>query len=192
MSIIAANIYARVVQITQRDTAKFTQEYFNILLLEACNEIALRTGFLRDTDTGTIDSDNQSPAPTDMLSDLSVETFYLGTDVLDPISFEEWRQNVRRGYCVYNGIIYVEPTRGNTKDYTIYYDRTHGAIDVNLEFPDIYQPAIVQLSASKTYGDYEIEDKEEYRRQKFEGELAKLPSPTVNITHGRGSDRHYV
>lgn len=190
MSILAATIYTRVItNITQRDD--YDQAAFNVLLLEACNEIALRTGYLRSTATGSLDADNQATAPTDMLSDSSVETFKLSTDVLDPISFEEWEQNVRYGYSVYNGTIYVNPLRGNNKDYTMYYNRTHEAIGTTLELPDIYQPAIVQLCASKVYGDKEIQDKEEYRRQKFEDELAKLPSVNVGISHGRGSGSYH-
>jgi hypothetical protein len=196
MAILVASIYTRVIGITRRD--EITAEDFNILLLEACNEIALRTGYLRSSQSGTLDADKTDDAPTDMLSDSSVETFKLiGSsidDTLDPISFEEWKQNIRRGYCVYNGKIYVKPTRGNTSDYTIFYNRTHGAITVDgtLEFPDIYQPAIVQLSTSKVYGDKEIEDKEEYRRRKYEDEIDKLPSVNVGISHGRGSGYYNV
>jgi hypothetical protein len=191
MSILSATIYTRVITgITRRDDIDV--EYFNQLLLEACNEIALRTGYLRTVASGDIDSDTgQAAAPTDMLSDSSVETFKLNTRTLDPMSYEEWEQDVRRGYAVYNGTIYVRPTRNADKSYVMHYNRTHGAIGVTLEFPDIYQPAIVQLSASKVYGDKELQDKEDYRRRKFEDELAKLPNVNVGISHGRGSNDYY-
>jgi hypothetical protein len=191
MSILSAYIYKRVITgITRRDDIDV--EYFNGLLLEACNEIALRTGYLRAVAAGDIDSDTgQAVGPTDMLSDSSVETFKLKDRVLDPMSYEEWEQDVKRGYAVYNGTIYVRPTRNADKSYTMYYNRTHEAIGLTLEFPDIYQPAIVQLSASKVYGDKELQDKEEYRRQKFEDELAKLPNVNVGISHGRGSNDYY-
>jgi len=185
MSIAVADIKSRVVQITKRNTSDVTDE----IILEACNEIALRTGILKGSASGTISSGtNTATAPTDMLSDTSVETFYLGTDILDPISFEEWREGKKRGYCVCNGTIYVTPTPNNDKSYTIYYDKTHGALSTNLEFPDIYQPAVVQLVAAKVYEDFEIEDKAEYRQGKYENELIKLPSPQPTIAHGRRSN----
>ena len=189
MAIAAADILTRINQITQRE---LTQAAFNPLLLEACNEIASRTGFLRTSQSGTINAGtNTDTGPTDILSDSAVETFELGTDVLDPISFEEWKQEKSRGYAVYNGTIYVRPTQNNNKSYTMWYYRTHGAIGTNLEFPDIYQAAIVRLAASKVYDDFEIVDKAQYQNNLYENELTKLPNPSVGISHGRGSDAYY-
>lgn len=175
MAIAVADILARVNQITERDLTSIDEQ-----LLEACNEIALRTGALKGAQSGVIlANSNSDTAPTDILSDTAVEAFYLDDEILTAISFEEFKSGKIGGYCIYNGIIYVNNTSDRSRDYTLYYYKRHGVLGTNLEFNDIYKQAIVRLTTAIVYDDYELNDRANYHRALYEQELVKLPRPVT-------------
>lgn len=179
MSIAVSDILARVNQITGRELTTVNEQ-----LLEACNDIALRTGSLKASASGTIAANtNSATAPTDMLADTAVEAFYLDDEILSAISYDEYLEGRIRGYCIYNGTIYVKPSSNEARTYTLNYLKKHAAIGANLEFPDTFKPAILRLTTALVYEDYEMNERAMYQRQLYEAEMVKLPLDlNVSIT----------
>jgi hypothetical protein len=126
------------------------------MILEACREISKRLLCLKTSTTGTLAGDGTSiTAPTDMVdSDSAIEELYLDTNLLDPITFAEWRAGKIDGYCYHNGTIYVIPTSNSSRSYTLYYSTVHGALSTDLEFEDDLKMAVIWLTCKKVYDNY--------------------------------------
>jgi len=183
-NITPAAIMSRINQITRRELTDIDS-----YLTTACRKIALRTGVLKASESGTVSaSTNTATAPSDLLADSCVDVFYLNEEVMDNITFDEWREGKIKGYCVHSGTIYVSPTSDSDRTYTIYYSKQHPDVGDSIEFPDMYEEAIVQLVAALIYGDYEDEERESYRLNRYERELMQLPSP-VMVTQTRKGTR---
>jgi len=175
-SLTSSIIESRVRQITRRDnTSGLTSAGITTFTQEAVREISARLLNLRDEATGTLSAaDNTITAPTDMVkSEAAIDDLYLGDSLLDPITFAEWRAAKIAGYAYRDGTIYVRPTPDNDKSYTLYYSRYHASDVSSLEFVDELKMAVVFFVCMKIYDDYEIHDKAESMRQKYENEMSR-------------------
>lgn len=157
MSIAVSDVRTEVRKITRRDNVTdLTDIHLDVKILESCREIAKRCLCLKSDTTGTLAGDGTSiTAPTDMVkSDSAIEELYLNTNLMDPITFAEWRAGKINGYCYHNGLICVTPTSDNNRSYTLYYSTIHGALSTNLEFEDDLKMAVVWLTCKKIYDEY--------------------------------------
>lgn len=157
MSIAVSTVETRVRKITCRDnTTELTDVALDAMILEACLEISKRLLCLKTNTTGTLAGDGTGiTAPSDMVkSDSAIEELYLDTNLLDRITFAEWRAGKINGYCYHNGTIYVTPTSGSSRSYTLYYSTIHGALSTNLEFEDDLKMAVIWLTCKKVYDNY--------------------------------------
>jgi len=157
MSIALSTVETRVRKITRRDnTTELTDTALDAMILEACLEIAKRLLCLKTSTTGTLAGDGTGiTAPSDMVkSDSAIDELYLDTNLLDRITFAEWRAGKINGYCYHNGTIYVTPTSGSSRDYTLYYSTIHSALSTDLEFEDDLKMAVIWLSAKKVLDNY--------------------------------------
>lgn len=161
MSIAVSDVEDRIRQITRRDNlTDLTSNELKVLILESCLEIAKRLLCLKTDVTGTLSGDGTSiTAPVLMVkSDSAIEELYLDSNILDRVTFAEWRAGAMTGFCYHNGTIYISPTSDNDRSYTLYYSTIHDALSTNLEFEDDLKMAVVWLSAKKVYDNYFAED----------------------------------
>lgn len=170
-------IEARVRQITKRDNVLVeTPTKLDTKTAEVCREISKRAMNLKSSTTGTLAAEaNTITIPSDMISEEgAIDELYLGTTLLDPITFAEWRAGKRSGYAYRNGTIYITPTSNSSRSYTLYYRRYHSTSITAIEHNDDFKMAIVYGVCQKVYEDYEqSEDKGIEYMQKFEHELTK-------------------
>ena len=192
MSIAVSTVETRVRKITRRDnTTELTDAALDAMILEACREISKRLLCLKTSTTGTLAGDGTGiTAPSDMVeSDSAIEELYLDTNLLDRITFAEWRAGKISGYCYHNGTIYVTPTSNSSRSYTLYYSTVHGALSTNLEFDDDLKMAVIWLTCKKTYENYLAEAADVARSQKAEREYEReihLNAPaTVTVSRMR-------
>lgn len=159
---------------TRRDELEDIDDY----LLEALREISLRTGYIRKTVSLTLqESDRLSnryafkiDKPSDLISIISVLilTGYIDTQ---PINYVD---GGGLGWHEASSTIHIGGVKtGDTVE--IDYSAYHSDDLSEIQFPDVYQQAIINLCASKIYSDYEIEDKAENMRMRFETDLLRLP-----------------
>ncbi|MFH1717509.1 MAG: hypothetical protein ABIF19_09185 [Planctomycetota bacterium] len=174
MTVAVSDIENRVRQRTRRDnTADLTSARLTEILQEAVKEISRILLCLEASTTGTLSSStNTITAPSGMVeSEAAIDELYLDTDLLDPITFEEWRAGNVRGYAYRDGTIYVSPTPDNDKSYTLYYRKYHGTLSTNLEFDDDLKTAVFWLGCKKVYEDYELDDMANVAGVKYEQQI---------------------
>jgi len=175
MSIAVSTVRTRVRQITRRDnTTELTDDDLDAVILESCREISKRCLCLKSSETGTLSGDGTSiTAPSDMVtSDTAIEELYLSSSLLDRITFAEWRAGKIEGYCYHDGSIYIIPTSGSDRSYTLYYRTIHGALSTNLEFEDDLKMAVIWLTCKKIYDNYELYEKANVALANYEREIA--------------------
>lgn len=185
MSIAVSDVRTRVRKKTRRDnTTELPDTDLDVLILEACREIAKRCLCLESDTTGTLSGDGTNiTAPSDMVkSDSAIDEFYLDSALQDRISFAEWRAGKIKGIAYKNGTIYISPTSDNDRSYTLYYRTIHSALSTNLEFEDDLKMAVVWLTCKKVYENYLAEADDVARSQKAEREYEReisLNGPAV-------------
>ena len=183
-TVTSVSIETRVRQITGRsNTTLLTSNTIATYTYEAAREISKRLLCLKSTASGTLSADgNTITAPSDMVdSEAAIDELYLDSTLLDPITFDEWRDGHRDGYAYVNGTIYVNPTSNNNRSYTLYYSKYHPTTVSTLSLNDDLKMAVVYLVCHKIYDDYEYEDKANRMMQKFEFELAKHASASMAV-----------
>lgn len=188
-SLTSAILRPLIRQITKRDNpTDLTNDEIDAKIKESCREISKRTLCLEDSSTGTLSAlTNTITIPTDMVpSKAAIKQLYLGSTLLDPLSFDEWRAGQMYGYAYRNGTIYVCPTPDTAKAYTLYYKRYHPNSVASIILNDDFKMSIVYFCCSKVYGDYEqSEDKGIEYEVKFENEVAKYMPADVDSLIGR-------
>lgn len=167
-------IYNRVIRMTRRDELEDIDDY----LLEALKEISLRTGYIRKTESYTLSEDERLSnrysfmidKPSNMISIANVlsESGYIYPQSLNYVDggglgWHETSSGIHIGGLNVGDTVEIDYSAYHSDDLT------------DIEFPDIYQQAIINLCASKIYSDYEIEDKAENMRMRFETDLLRLP-----------------
>ncbi len=180
MAITETDILTRVNQITKREETSILSE-----LAEVLNELSERLWAVKNSTTGTLSANTNSLAcPSDFIE---VDVLEVDDEELDRITYEEFKQGYIDGYAVYDGNIYVNPTPNSSKTYTLYYFAYHAAVvsGGTISFKDKYKNAIIYGVCEKVYDNYEINDRAEYMRQKFEIELAKFPPDNVFVSKAR-------
>lgn len=179
--ITKTKIYDRVVQRTQRTDLTDIDD----ILLEALNEIASRTGKIRKTVSGTLTSTDIYEAnsnvysidkPTDFITEKVV--FY-DKNVIDALPFNQVIAGCY-GYCVTDSEIYFGGVDAS-KAYQIDYCAYHTDSLTTILFPDLYSAAIVYLCCKKVYEDYELDEKAEIQRQRYETEILMLPTEPIIV-----------
>ena len=171
MSIAVSEVRANVRQKTRRDNeTEFPDTQLDVMILEACREISKRLLCLKTDTTGTLSADGTSiTPPTDMVkSDSAIIELYLNTTLQDRITFAEWRAGMIKGCCYHDELIYVTPTSGNDRSYTLYYAAMHGALGTSLEFEDDLKMAVIWLTCKKVFDDYLADASDVVRSQKAE------------------------
>ena len=174
-------IYDRVIQRTQRDDLDDIDD----ILLEALNEIAFRTGKIRKSTTGTITSAdlfeaNSSVYSIDKPSDFITEkVIFYDNSVLDALPFNQVVAGCY-GYCITEDSIFFGGIDVN-KAYQIDYSAYHPDDLNTIMFPDLYNAAIVYLCCKKVYEDYELDEKAEIQRQRYEVEILNLPTDPIIV-----------
>ena len=170
-------IEARVRQITSKDSTTLeTPTDIDTKTAEVCRDISKRALNLKNSSTGTLAADaNTITIPSDMIpSESAIDELYLGTTLLDPITFAEWRAGKMSGYIYWDGVIYINPTSNSSQAYTLYYRRYHTTSVAAIEHNDDFKMAIVYGVCQHIYEDYQqSEDKGIEYMQKFEYELQK-------------------
>ncbi len=179
MSMTESDILTRVNQITKREETSISDE-----LAETLNELSIRTYAYKSEVSGTLSSGSNSFAvPTDFID---VQTLNFDTNnVLDRISFSEFKQGYIPGYAVHNGYIYISPTPGSDRTYTLYYFAYHPVVTSAINFADKYKNAIIYGVAQRVYDNYELYDEGTRMAQKFEIELVKYPPDNIFICKPR-------
>ncbi len=180
MAITETNILSRVNQITGREETSILTE-----LAEVLEELSYRLYAIKSSAAGTLSANTSSFAvPSDFID---VDVLEVDDEELDRITYEEYKQGYINGYAVYNGNIYVNPTPGSDKTYTLYYFGYHAAVSSGgtISFNDKYKNAIIYGVCEKVYDNYEINDRAEYMRKKFEIELAKYPPDNIYVSKAR-------
>ena len=190
MSIAVITVETRVRKITRRDnTTELTDADLDAMILEACREISKRLLCLKTNTTGTLAGDGTGiTAPSDMVeSDSAIEELYLNSNLLDRITFAEWRAGKIQGYCYHNGTICVTPTSDNDRSYTLYYSTIHGALSTNLEFEDDLKMAVIWLTCKKVYDNYFSESNVPSQKAeiKYEREIAINAPAEVTVCRMR-------
>jgi hypothetical protein len=186
-SLTAAILRPLIRQITKRDNVTdLTNDEVDVKIKESCREISKRTLCLPASTTGTLAASTIT-IPTDMIPcRAAIKQLYLGTSLLDPLTFDEWRAGQMTGWAYRDGTIYVCPTPDTAKAYTLYYRKYHPDSVATIILNDDFKMAIVYLSCKKIYDDYEqSEDKGVEYELKFEKELAKYMPADVDSLIGR-------
>ena len=190
MSIAVSDVETRVRKITRRDNVTDMPDAdLDAMILEACLEIAKRLLCLKTNTSGTLAADGEGiTAPTDMVkSDSAMIELYLDSQLQDRITFAEYQSDSIRGFCYYNGTIYVNPTSTNNRDYKLYYATVHSALSTNLEFDDDLKMAVVWLTCKKTYDNYFAESNtpSEKAEKEYEREIFRNAPVEVNVCRMR-------
>ena len=173
MAITKAVLLTRVNQVARRSETDIDE-----VLKEALIELSRDTLALRTSTTGTLSSStNTISKPSDLIG---VELFYLDSGVLDPLSFDEWKEDRQEGYCFRGNAIYISPTPNSDKSYTLYYYKQHAADPDTIEFTDEYKMALVHKVAQKIYENYELDTEAAEQRLKYQIEVADL-TPAITI-----------
>jgi len=157
MTVAVADIKTRIRQITRRDnTTDYTDAELTAVLQEVAIDISKRTLCLKSSATGTLSADGTSiTAPSDMVdSEGAIEALYMNSNLMDPITFDEWRVGAVQGYAYRDGTIYITPTSDNDRTYTLYYRAYHGTLSTNIEFKDEMKMAMVWGGCKKVYDDF--------------------------------------
>lgn len=163
MALVEADILSRVNQICKRSESNIDD-----FLSEAAREISERTFYNKTSVSGTLSaSTNTISKPSDCID---VDVVYLGEDVYDKITFEEWRKDKRAGFAIRGNTIYIAPDNSSSRSYTLYYTKYGDVTD----FPNEYKMSFIYLCASKLFEHYNIDDEASKFLQKYEYELKKL------------------
>jgi len=170
------DIYNRVVKRTGRTDLEDIDEY----LIDALYELSLRTGAIKASVAGTIATSNLHDSVSgvytiDKPSDyIDASMVFVDNEELDPLPLSQVLAGCY-GYGWDDEKIYFAGI-DNGKSYDIKYQAYHPEDVTTIMFTDIYKSAIIYLCCQKVYEDYEIEDKTEFMRQRYENALLILPA----------------
>jgi hypothetical protein len=177
-SIESAEIITRIRQITSRNnTTDLPDTTIEGYIVDCARKIANKTMSLKSSTSGTLSADtNTIDEPLDMIPcQQAIDAFYLDSTLLNPISFDEWRQGYKRGYAYRNRTIYISPTSDNDKTYTLYYSKEHDSTITPLELGDEYKEAVIYLVCSMIFDDYSMQEQADTYRIKYENEMTSIP-----------------
>lgn len=175
VELTASEIRTRARSITKRtNTTDLTNDEIDDFTLEVVREISRKTLCLKNNTSGTLSaSTNTISKPSDMINnEAAIDELYLDTNVLDPITFEEWRAGkICSGFAYRNGTIYVLPTPDSVKTYTLYYRKNHPSSVTTIELGDEFKMAIIYGVCQRIYEKYEQYEEALLKQQKYEKEL---------------------
>ena len=171
-----AAILARVNQITGRQETSIDD-----LLYEVLTDLSRRTLFLADQTTGALDAgDTTIPVPLDMASP-SVFGLVVNGVELPPISWHEYLSQARTGYVYHGQYLYLSPAIDQPTTYTLYYPRLHPKTSDPLLFPDRFGAAIQYGTAAKLYENYELYERADAMRIRYELEVRRLNTDSDTV-----------
>lgn len=167
-TITKATILTRVNQITRR-----SETDIDAVLVEALIQLSHDTQSLKATKTATLSSGSSAiTAPSDFID---ADILAVDGDPVDRITLDEWKRDKGvEGFCVWNDTIYLRPAPDSDKTLTLYYIREHAADPDTIEFDSgKYKEALVHLTASKLYRNYELKDQADDEERLYRREVAE-------------------
>lgn len=182
MAILKATVLTRGNKICKRSETDIDD-----ILLEAMREISGRTGVLvTETTDSTVADQAYISAPSDLANDL-IHSFYLDSDLpWDKITWLEYLNNNKAGYCLHNDLIYMRPNPSSVQTAHIQHSYFDDDVD-NIELPDKFQPALVRLVAAKLFEKYERYDETKVQLVLYQRELSLVWTlPTASICKFKG------
>jgi hypothetical protein len=166
-------ILTAVNQITRR-----AETSIDDYLIQSAQEISRRKACLAEEATGnTVANVSYIDKPADLVI---LNNVVIDGVSYDPITFDEYLNDILNGVCLRGDYIYIRPTPATVAAYTVYYRKEHPA-SATILLPDIFKQGIIHYVAARVYQKYEINDKGDEQLKFYEYELAKANLPEIPL-----------